>query len=819
MNALLQDLRYSVLALVKSPGFSAMAILILALGVGANTAIFSLINTLMLRTLPVRDPGQLVELLHSFPGEPAFNGFSGEAYQLLREHDNDVFSGLIATTHQPFHVRVGGAEPRTVEGGYVTGDFFQVLGVQPTVGHLIGPADDGKNNPSAVGVVSWSCWKDRFNLDPAILGKQIIVEDVPITIVGVTPRGFFGLSEVSSQDLWMPLALEPMIHHSVLGWGALTLVGRLRPNVSIEQARAEMAVLFHSSIQASNTNPFLRNMKFELAPAGTGLTSPVRQQFTTPLFVLMAIVILLLLIACINLATLLLARGAARQHELALRVALGAGRLRLVRQVLFEPLLLSAIGSLLGFVLAFFGSGALVRIMLSGQPLRGLPPNFEIQVHQDSHVLFFTVAAALLAAFLSGLSPAFRALGNALASALRQAGNIGESRFRRLFGKSLVASQVAFSVVLLSATALFLGYLSDLEHLNLGFRRDHLLLVTLDPSQSGYKDAQLSRSYQELLERMEAIPGVRLATLSAMTPISGRARACYCVTVEGREERVEDLHDMVFFNSVAPNYFETYGTPLLAGREFTAQDQNGPRLAIINQAMAAYYFGARSPIGRHLTFDLEDKPCEIVGVAANAKYNDIREAPPHTIYLDTFQEQHPSSQFTLRTAVEPQTVDAEVRQIVRSSLPAVRIARVTTMADQVDASLVPERLIVTLSAWFGVLGALLVAFGLYGLLSYAVARRISEIGVRMALGATRSDVSRMILAEAMRMVCAGLLIGAPIAYWGKSLATHLIQDLPSNSAFPVVVGAAAMMAVALFSAFLPVRRASRVDPLVALRYE
>jgi predicted permease len=812
------DLRYATRTLRKSPGFTATAILTLAFGIGANTAIFTLINALMLRTLPVRDPGQLVELLHRFPGEPELSGFSGEAYQLMRDH-NHVFSGLIAATHQPFQLRGDGFEPQTVEGGYVVGTFFEVLEMQPAIGRLIGPEDDRTSNPSAVAVVSWSYWKSRFNLDPAILGKQIIVEDVPVAVVGVTPRGFLGLSEEFSQDVWLPLALEPVIHRSVLGWGSLALVGRLRPGVSFEKARAEMAVLFHSDVQAPDPNPFLRNMKFEMEPAGTGLSSPLRQQFTTPLLVLMGVVSLLLLIACTNMASLLLARGAAGQHEMALRVALGAGRLRLVRLVLTEPLLISAAGSLLAIFLAYFGAGALVRIMSSGHPIPGMPPKFEIQVLPDFHVLLFTAAVALLTVFLAGLSPALRVLGTLPASALRRAGSAGESRFRRLFGKSLVVTQVALSVVLFSAAALFIGYLSNLEDLDLGFRRDHLLLVTLDSSPSSYKDAQLSLLYQELLGRLEAIPGVRSATLSSMTPISGSARACYCVSVEGHEEKLEDHHDMVFINSVAPNYFETYGTPLLAGRDFTFHDQNGPRAAIINQTMAGYYFGERSPIGKHLTFDLDDKPYEIVGVVGDAKYNDIREAPPHTIYLDTFQEGHLSSQFTLRTGLDPEAMAPEVRQAAGALLKSVPVVRVTTMDDQVDASIVPERLIVTLSGWFGALGAMLVAIGLYGLLSYVVTRRINEIGVRMALGATRSDVSRMVLGEALRMVCAGLVIGTPFAYWAKTYATHLIHDLPAKTAAPIAFGAAAMVAIALCAAYLPARRASRVDPMVALRYE
>jgi putative ABC transport system permease protein len=545
----------------------------------------------------------------------------------------------------------------------------------------------------------------------------------------------------------------------------------------------------------------------------------LRQQFTTPLFALMALVGLLLLIACANIASMLLARGAARQREMALRVALGAGRLRLMRLVLTEPLLISAAGGLLAILFAYFGAGALVRIMLSGRPIPGLASNFEIQVRPDLHVLFFTAAAALFAVFLSGLSPVLRALGTFPATALRQTGTTGETSFRRLFGRTLIAAQVSLAVVSLSAAALFVGYLSNLERRNLGFRRDHLLLVTLDPSPSGYKVDQVSRLYPQLLARLEAIPGVRSVTLSATTPVSGRARACYCVTVEGHEEKVENLHDMVFINSVAPNFFATYGIPLLAGRDFAERDQSGSRAAIISKSMAGFYFGETSPIGKHLTFGADNKTYEIVGVVGDTNYNDIFEAPPHTIYLDTFQFGYPFSQLTLRTSLDPETLAPEARSAVRAVLSSVPVTHITTMTDQVDASIVPERLIGILSGWFGALGALLVAIGLYGALAYTMARRTNEIGVRMALGATRGDVSHMVLGEALRVVFAGLAIGAPFAFWGTTFAKHWIADLPSNKAAPIAFGAAAMIAVTLIAAYLPARRASRVDPMVALRYE
>ena len=818
MPGLLQDFRYALRQLRRSPGFTLVAVLTLALGIGANTAIFSLVYTLMLRPLPVRDPGQLVELLHRYPGEPHFNGFSWQTYQLMRDH-NHVFAGLLAAAYQSFHVRGEGMEAQTVDGAYVDGTFFQVLGVKSAIGRLIRPEDDHMESPSAVAVVSWSYWRRRFNLDPAILGKQIIVDDAPVTVVGVAPREFSGLQVESSQQLWLPLAMEPVIHHpsstnSAGMW--LSLVGRLKPGVSIEQAHAEIAVLYESTLdeQARVTNnPFLRKMKFEMEPAGAGL-SRLREEWTKPLLVLMAVVGLLLLLACTNVASMALARGAAREPEMALRVSLGASRLRLVRQGLTESLLLSAAGGLLGIWLAYFGAEALVRIILEA-PRPGPPIEFHVPI--DSGVLLFTAGVTFVTGLLFGLVPALRAMKTAPAPTLRQASRTGETKSRRLFGKSLVAAQVALSVVLLSAAGLFVRYLANLESLDLGFQRDHILLVTLDPALSGYDSPRLSRAYQELLARLEGIPGVRSATISQATPISG-AGANRGVTVEGYQAKPSEIRN-VMENWVAPKYFQTIGTPLLAGRDFSFQDQGHPRVAIINQTMARYYFGNASPIGRHVIFDGDDQPYEIVGVVADAKYMEIREATWRTIYLSTFQESWVGSNFVLRTSIAPASVESDVRRTVRDLLKTVPITRVTTLADQVDASIVPERLIALLSGLFGALGAVLAAVGLYGLLAYTVARRIHEIGIRMVLGATRSDVIRMVLREALAMVLAGLLIGAPVAFWGTSLVVSLIQDLPVRTAVPIGFGVVAMIAIALIAAYVPARRAAKVDPMVALRYE
>jgi putative ABC transport system permease protein len=811
-NSLEGDVRYGLRMMRRSPGFTAVAILSLALGIGANTAIFSLINTLMLRLLPVRDPQQLVELLSKYPGEPRGSYFSLRSYEHHRDY-NHVFSGLIGVNASRFNVRGAGGEPEVLDGEFVTGNFFSVLGLKAAIGRLVGPEDD------SAAVVSWSYWKNRFNLDPAILGKRIIVDDAPVTIVGVTPRAFFGLHVGFRPEVWLPLAMEPVIHrHSRIGDVVVGLIGRLKPGVSIEQARSEMSVLFQWTVDERARNskdPLVRQLRFEMEPAGAGF-SLLRDHFAKPLLALMAVVGVLLLIACINVASLLLARGAARQREMAVRVSLGAGRGRLVRQVLTESLLLAAAGGLLGVILAYFGAGALVRIMESGRRMPGLSLHIEVPIRPDPHVLLFTAGIALLTGVLFGLAPAWNAFASAPASSLRESGRAGETRFKRLFGKSLVAAQVALSVALLSGAGLFIRHLLNLEHLDLGFRRDHVLLVTLNPARSGYNGERLASAYRELLGRLEAIPGVRSATMSAGTPISG-AGASRFATVEGHPERPEDRR-YLSLNWVAPKFFETLGTPLLAGRDFNFQDQG--RAAIVNQAMARYYFGDGNPIGKHFKFDGDDKAYEIVGMAGDAKYYEIREATPRTIYLSAFQEGRVlSNQFALRTSMDPAALGPDVRRTVRDLLKTVPVTKVTTLADQVDASIVPERVIALLSGLFGALGSALAAIGLYGLLAYTVARRINEIGIRMALGATPGRVTWMVLGDALGMVSAGLVVGAPLALWGKSFAASLIPDLPVSSAAPIAFGAVAMMAVALVAAWAPARRAAGVDPMEALRYE
>jgi predicted permease len=811
LATLWQDVRYALRGMRRSPGFTAVAVLSLALGIGANTAIFSLINALMLRMLPVRDPGRLVELLFKAPGQDHFNAFDWRSYQHYREN-NHVFSGLIAASDTPFALHGDGLEPEIVRGGFVTPNYFSVLGVNPALGRLIGPEDGSAGAPGNIAVVSWSYWKRRFNSDRAIVGKQIVDGNQPLTIVGVAPRGFVGLEPANPQDLWLPLtAQHPRFATTARYW--LKLAARLKPGVSIERTRAEMAVLFQWFVEdefKTNDDRTVRDWRMEVQPAGAGLSS-LRDRFGKPALVLMTVVALLLLIACANMANLLLARGAARQREMAVRVSLGAGRFRLLRQGLTESLLLAASGGLLGILLAYWGTGVLVRIMESGR-LR-----IQLQAGPDLVVLLFTAGIAVVTGVLFGLAPTWQTFRSAPASSLRETAWAGDTRLRRLFGKSLVVAQVAFSVALLSAASLFVRHLSNLEHIDLGFHRDHVLLVELNAASSGYDRERLSRAYQELLGRLESIPGVRSATISGYFPMAG-VGAMRPATVEGYQAKPGERR-FLSENWVAPRYFETFGIPLLMGRDFSLQDQGRPRVAIVNQTLVRYFFGSGNPIGRHITFDGDSQPFEIVGVVGDAKSGDMRERALRFVYFNMFQLGTDSSQFALRTTVDAAAVAGEVRRVVRGSLRTVAVESVKTLADQVDGAIVPERLSAMLSGLFGALGAVLAALGLYGLLAYTVARRTNEIGIRMALGATRNDITRMVLGEALGMSCGGLVMGALMAYWGKRFAASLIPDLPVQGVVPIAFGAAVMVALALGAAYTPARRATRVDPTEALRYE
>jgi predicted permease len=814
LESLWKDAQYALRGMRRNPRVSAVAVASLALGIGANTAIFSLVNTILLRMLPVADPGRLVELLFKAPQQDHFNAFSLASYQHYRA-SNHVFSGVIAFAFEPFSLRGPGLDAELVRGLWVSANYFSVLGVNPGLGRLIGPGDNGTSDRESVAVLSWPYWNSRFHGDPAIIGKRIAINGVSATVIGVTPRGFMGLEPASRWDVWLPLAMEPLVNHpseSSSGYW-LKLAARLKPGVSIEQARAEMPVLFRWSqddeFRRSNDRSVYR-WHAEVQPAGSGL-SLVRDQFGRPAVVLMGVVTVLLLIACANVAGLLLAHGASRRREMAVRVALGAGRGRLVRQGLAESLLLAMTGGSAGVVLAYWGAAALARIVASGRL------GIELDVRPDRVVLLFTIGVALLSGILFGLAPAWQAAGSFRASPLREMWKAGETPRRRFFSRGLVTLQVALSVVLLSAASLFVSYLVRLERLDLGFRRDHLLLVSLDASNSGYSRERQSLAYRDLLGRLEATPGVRSASICAFYPESG-VGAMRPANVEGYQAKPGERR-YLSESWVAPKYFATLGMPLLMGRDFSFEDQGRPRVAIVNQTLVRYFFGGANPIGKHIMFDNDEQPYEIIGMVGDTRSTDPQMPAMRFVYFNMFQTGHPYSEFMLRTLVDPGAVAPVVRRTVRATLKTVSVRAIRTMTEHVDAAIVPERLIATLSGLFGALGSGLAALGLYGLLAFTVARRTGEIGIRIALGADRAHVIRIVIGDAAAMVCVGLLIGVPIAQWGRRFAISVIPGLTAGVALPLAVGASLMIALAIAAAYIPARRALRVDPMEALRYE
>jgi predicted permease len=840
LDDLRRDLQLAWRSLGRNRGFTLTAVLTLALGIGANTAVFSLINTVILRPLPVRQPEQLVELLFKFPGDPRLNMYSWTDYVRLRD-ENQVFSGLLAISRSRHQVMGELLEAEVVDAMYVGGNFFDALGVQPAIGKLIDSQNDRVGSAAAaVAVISWSYWQSRFNLDPAVLGRPLSVNGVPTTIIGVTPREFFGVQVGLDPPLWLPIAAEPLLRNpSQLTNGTLSvaLFARIKPGISLQQATAEMRVLDRPRLEqgfARFKDPRWRQIQIEVSPAASGITlfaPSLRDRFGSSLLLTMAAVGVLLLMACVNVASMMLARGVARRREMAVRVALGAGRYRLVRQVLTEALLLSTIGGMLGVLLAYAAAGSLARFMASGRAPVGMQQPLQIPVDLDLNVLLVVASSALITTLVFGLAPAWNAFVSLPSSPLRDSGGAAEPKASRTFGRGLIVAQVALSTVLLAAAALFVRHLSDLRTVGVGFSGESVLQFRLDRMPGGLTPTQLASLQHQLLERLALIPGVRSTSYAAMTPISGVGGSLF-VDVEGFVEPREDRR-RVRLNTVAPKYFETLSTPFIAGRDFEAADADRPRVAIVNEAMARYYFGTSSPLGRQFTFEGQTRPLEIVGVVGDAKYNDLHETPPRTVYTNALQGSGGSggqSMFVLRTNIPPTSIASDVRRVVAELMPTAAVARVMTLAEQMDASILPERLMAMLSTLFGVLAALLVVIGLYGVLAYTVAHRTSEIGLRVALGATSRDVTRMVLTSALGLVCAGLVIGAPVAYWARGHAANVLSivtaaqadapvTLPVDSTVPLVLAAVSLLAVALVASYVPVRRATTVDPMVALRHE
>jgi len=831
---LLQDLRFGLRMLRKNPGFTLVAVLTLALGIGANTAIFSLLNVIMLRELPVQSPKQLLLF-----GKGRAGGSDGQfastelySYPFYRgmRQKNQAFSDVSAILSLLFtkmHGAVGGsAELEPMDVQLVAGNYFSFLGVKAILGRSFTQAEDEPASGHPVAMASYAWWDRRFARDPAAIGKTVTLGSTVYTIIGVTPPGFFGTTVGESPDLWIPLSMEKQVSP---GWNGLDdnafqslyILGRLKQGVSAGQAQANVNLLARQIWQDQAGATLTKRQQEDLAHAQIELTSAarglsrIRFRASMPLQILMAVVGLVLLIACANIANLSLARGTAREREIAVRMSLGAGRARLIRQMLTENLLLALSGGAVGVVLAWWAGGGLLAMIPHG------PEPLPLDVAPDARVLGFTFIVSLVTALFCGMAPALRATRITLGNSLKEGRGRISAASRTPLAKALIVSQVALSLVLLIGAGLFLRTLVNLASVNTGFNKENVLLFGIDPPAVGYKeDLRLVNLYQQIEQRVSALPGVRADSISFFTFDEGEWTGS--VSVLGRTPTPED--DMIVTNNVVgPGYFATLGISLLLGRSFGPQDTaNSPKVAVINETFAKWYLPGGSPIGRH--FGLGGDPAhsndiEVVGVVKNAKYQDLRERPFPAAYYPYTQHVQYLNDFEVRYTGSPEAIIPEVRQAIRQVDRSLPVAYSGTLMQQVNRSMEGQSLIARLSTFFGVLAAFLACIGIYGLTSYGVTRRTNEIGIRMALGADGSGVLWMVMRESLTLVALGVAIGIPVALAAARLVSVVLYGLTAADPTTLTLAALLMIAVAALAGYLPARRAAKVDPMVALRYE
>jgi predicted permease len=835
MQTLWQDMRYSARMLWKRPGFTLIAALTLSLGIGANTAIFSLIDAVMLRMLPVREPerlalfgaGESQGITVSFPNGST-DLFSYPFYRDVRQR-NQVFSDVAAIQSLPNNVygivSGAGSDPEMIGARLVSGSYFSVLGVEPVLGRTFTDADDQVPGGHPVAVASHAWWERRLGADPAAVGKTITIGSTVYTLIGVTPRDFFGTEVGESPDIWIPLAMEEQVPPGWKGrnnnlFQSLYLVARLKPGMRIEQAGVEANLIFKQALQEyAGSQPSLERARdiqqasIELTSAGRGL-SQLRFQFSAPLQALMAVVGLVLLIACANVANLLLARGAARRKEFAVRLALGAGRLRLIRQLGAESLLLAALGGGLGVIMAWWGSQALVWMASTG------PQQLTIDVAPDARILGFTLLVSLLSAIIFGTAPAIRATKIELNPALKD-GRGDSAMTRSLLGKAIVVSQVALSLLVLVGAGLFVRSLINLRNVDTGFNQQNVILFQPASDSVGYKDddPRLTDLYREVEEKVSEIPGVRAASFSLFSFNQGAWTNP--ITVQGGAAPLGGTPD-VLNNVVGPGFFTAMNLPLILGRPFSPQDtKTSPKVAVISEELSRRFFPDASPLGKRFRMGRSgrEEEIEVVGVVKDAKYRNLAEKPQPMAYYPYAQQNWYLGNFEVSFSGEPGGIVSAVRQAIKDVNRNLPIAEVAMFSEQVDRSLVQQKMIARLSTIFGLLALLLAAIGLYGVISYSVAQRTREIGIRMALGAERRDVLRLVLGQGAKLAFIGVLAGLGAAWALTRWVESLLFGVSPTDRLTFVIIALLLLAVALLACYIPARRATKVDPMVALRYE
>ena len=866
MNTLLQDLRYGFRMLLKQKGVTAIALLSLALGIGANTALFSIVDAMLLKMLPVKEPERLVLFKSVAPREfsvGSYNGssntdpatgqrtmtsFAYQCYQRMREQQGPL-SDVFAFGNVNLNVNIDG-QADVATGQAVSGNYFTGLGVQSAAGRLLTDEDD-KANATPAAVISHRYWQKRFGGDAAVVGKQINLNNVAFTVVGVSAKGFDGTMSVgTSQDVTIPIAMEPQLYadkqrSNLNGAGVwwLRIMGRLKPGATAEQAQAQLENAFHQAVlehrsarqaaaQASGGNT-ISNLdpkqypRLFADPGGQGEMNR-RKYYAPSLYLLLGVVGLVLLIACANVANLLLSRSAGRLKEIGLRLALGASRWRLIRQLLTESVLLSFLGGLFGIIFAVWIKNGLLAVSdWGGRSMSGLEPQL------DWRVLGFTLALSLATGIIFGLAPAWRTTKIDLTPALKDSGRSSSAVHRSLLSRGLVVVQVALSLVLLVGAGLFVRTLLNLQRVDIGFNTQNLLLFEVQPSLIGYKDDKLRQLYPQISERLQAVPGVQAVTFSRMALLSQSShtssvflREALSATPdsEGGITPSGEGHRLI----VRENFLEAMGIPLLYGRTLRAEDDtSSPKVAVVNQTFANKFFPNQNAIGKRFTYDTK-KPdeIEIVGICKDAKYTSQRDEIPPTIYSSFRQERSLSgATFEVRTAGDPSAIVASVRSAVRQVDSNLPLIDVKTQVEQADETLRMDRLFAKLLTLFALLAQQLAAIGLFGVLAYTVSQRTHEIGIRMALGADRASVLKMIVRQGMTLAILGVILGLAGAYvltkylesW-VSLSKMLFGVKVSDPLTYAVI-AVLLTVVALIACYIPARRATKVDPLVALRYE
>jgi len=828
LEGLLQDVVYGLRAMLRSPGITIVALLSLALGIGANTAIFSLMDAVMLRSLPVKDPQQLV-LLGKGQASGITDDFGGTqlySYPFYRELQkrNQVFSetASIFSMRSDVHGTVSGrnqAEPMQVQ--LVSGTYFPLLGVQAMMGRALTDQDDSTQGDHPVAVVSYSWWKKGLARDPNVLNRTLKIGDTTYSIVGVAPPEFFGTVVGESPDIWIPMSMVEQVPPHFKGaysdsfTASLLILGRLKPGVSLAQATTNVNLLFQQILRhlrgslSQDDAKALKRARVPLIPMATGL-SGLRQQFSDPLKILMGIAGLVLLIACANIANLLLARSTVRMREFAVRQALGAGRGRLVRQLLTESMMLALAGAALGVAFAAVASRLLLRLVSDGPKV--VPLNLAI----DSRMLLFTLAVTLVTALLFGTIPTMRATRLELTHSLKDGQGAATARGKGLLAKSLIISQVAFSLLLVVAAGLFLRSLVNLTRVDLGFERQNVLFIHLDESSAGYKgdEPRIYALYRQITERVNALPGVHGAGFSSFVFHEGSWNGSVKVAGAEKPFDVDVKH-----NVITNGYFSALHIPLLAGRDFGPQDTaTSLKVAIISERMARTMFPKGDPIGRHYTLGGKDEH-EVVGIVKDVKFGSLQEDPETLDYVPATQHPMYLGDFVVRYTGDFSSVSSAVRQTIHEIDHTLPITDVTTMDEWVARSITDQRVIAQLSTFFGLLAIFLSAIGIYGLMSYVVSRRTNEIGIRMALGAERVHVRWLVMQEVLILVAIGVAIGVPAALLSGRMVASMLFGVHDNDPFSLFAAVAVMLLIAAVAGYLPARRASRVDPMVALRYE